>query len=142
MLYAVQAMSAKSAAYRSSVLVVDDEPVIADTIVQILERKGYAALAAYDGDGAIQTALLNPPQLVISDVMMSGMNGIELGISIRRIFPDCKVILSSGQSAASDLIAAALSAGNHFVFLEKPVHPEVLLKHVEQSLKRGEGTAR
>jgi two-component system response regulator VicR len=129
-------MSGKSAPNRPSVLVVDDEPVIADTLVQILEHKGYAASAAYDGDGAIQLALLNPPQLVISDVMMPGINGIELGISIRRIFPDCKVILSSGQAEASDLITAALSAGNHFVFLQKPVQLNVLLKHVEEILKR------
>jgi CheY-like chemotaxis protein len=87
MLYAVQAMPTDS---RPLVLVVDDEPVIADTIAQILEKRGYAAIAAYDGEDAIQAALLNPPQLVISDVMMPGMNGIELGISIRRIFPDCK----------------------------------------------------
>jgi DNA-binding response OmpR family regulator len=134
--YAVQPVPSCSKHYRPLVLVVDDEPLIADTIAQILEYKGYAALAAYDGDGAIQLALLNPPRLVISDVMMPGINGIELGISIRRIFPDCTVILSSAHAAASDLIAAALSAGNHFVFLEKPVHPNVLLKHVEEVLRR------
>lgn len=119
---------------RPSVLVVDDEPAIAHTVAQILIQKGYSAYAASDGESAIKIALLDPPQLVISDVVMPGMNGVDLGIAIRRMFPDCKVILSSGRAASSDLITAALSAGNHFVFLQKPVHPSVLLKHVEESL--------
>jgi CheY-like chemotaxis protein len=127
-------MTTKDTLYRPSVLVVDDEHVIADTITEILKHAGYSAVAAYDGEGAIEAALLTPPRLVISDVMLPGMNGVDLGIAIRRMFPDCKVILSSGRAASSDLITAALSAGNHFVFLQKPVHPSVLLKHVEESL--------
>jgi CheY-like chemotaxis protein len=116
-----QAMDTGSAVYRPLILVVDDEPVLADTLAEILKQEGYSSLAVYDGESAIEAALLDPPQLVISDVMMPGINGIDLGIAIRRIFPDCKVILSSGQPASSNLIAATLSAGNHFVFLEKPV---------------------
>jgi CheY-like chemotaxis protein len=116
-----QAMDTGSAVYSPLILVVDDEPVLADTLAEILKQEGYSSLAVYDGESAIEAALLDPPQLVISDVMMPGINGIDLGIAIRRIFPDCKVILSSGQPASSNLIAATLSAGNHFVFLEKPV---------------------
>jgi hypothetical protein len=55
--------------------------------------------------------------------------------SIRRIFPDCKVILSSGKPHSGDLLAAALSAGSHFIFLQKPVPPDLLLAHVSQSPK-------
>lgn len=134
MLYAVHTVSAKATSGHTLILVVDDDTIIADTLVQILNHSGFAAYATYDGESAIEAALLAPPRLVISDVMMPGMNGIDLGIAIRRIFPDCKVILSSGVAASSDLIATALSAGNHFVFLEKPVYPEVLLKHVAASL--------
>jgi CheY-like chemotaxis protein len=129
-------MTSSNKGQYSLIMVVDDEHVIADTITKILEHEGYSALAAYDGESAIEAALLNPPRLVISDVMLPGMNGVDLGIAIRRIFPDCKVILSSGQAASSALISAALSAGNHFVFLQKPVHPSVLLKHVAESLKQ------
>lgn len=128
-------MSAPAASNRPLVLVVDDDTVIADTLAQILNQSGFAAYATYDGRSAIEAALLHPPQLIISDVTMPGISGIELGMTVRRIFPDCKVILSSGVEGSSDLIAAALSAGNHFVFLQKPVHPSVLLKHVEALLK-------
>lgn len=134
MLYPVLAMTTHHTSSSRAVLVVDDDIVIADTLAEVLNHAGFPAHAAYDGESAIEAALLSPPRLVISDVMMPGVNGIDLGISIRRIFPDCKVILLSGVAASSDLIATALSAGNHFVFLEKPVRPEVLLKHVEESL--------
>lgn len=122
-------------AYHPTVLVVDDEVVVAETLAKILRLHGYNVVTAYDGEDAIEAALLRPPELVISDVILPGMDGIELGITIRRIFPDCKVILSSGKSHSGDLLEAALSAGNHFVFLEKPVSPNLLLAHVSQSLK-------
>jgi CheY-like chemotaxis protein len=128
-------MAKDTTANRPVILVVDDEPIIADTLAHILSQKGYAASAAHDGESAIQDALVRPPNLVISDVSMPGMNGIDLGIAIRKIFPDCKVILFSGQSASQDLVAAALSVGNHFEFLQKPLQPEVLLKRVAESLK-------
>lgn len=128
-------MTGNTAHYRARILVVDDEAVIADTLVQILEHHGYSASAAYDGREALQLALLNPPQVLVSDVMMPGMTGIDLGIAVRRIFPDCKIILFSGQAASRDLIAEALSIAGHFRFLEKPVHPTTLLNSVERSLE-------
>jgi DNA-binding NtrC family response regulator len=120
--------------YRPVVLVVDDEAVIADTLALILRYNGYTVITAYDAEAAMEAALLSPPSLVISDVVLPGMNGIEFGIAVRRIFPDCKVILSSGQAHSSSLIAAAQSIGHHFLFLTKPVPPDDLLAHVAQSL--------
>jgi DNA-binding response OmpR family regulator len=116
MVYALFSMTTSDKSYRPSIWVVDDETVIADTIAQILTHEGYAASVAYDGESAFQAALLTPPQLVISDVILPGSNGVDLGITIRRIFPDCTVILSSGEAASSAPITAAQSAGNHFVF--------------------------
>jgi DNA-binding response OmpR family regulator len=118
-----------------TIMVVDDETVIADTLTQILERNGYAAYAAYDAESAIEAALLMPPELVISDVMLPGINGVELGIKIRRIFPGCNVILFSGQSRSRDLLTAALTAGSHFLFIEKPIHPTVLMERVSENFK-------
>lgn len=121
--------------YRPTILVIDDEAVIAETLAKILQKSGYDVVTAYDAEDGIQAALLRPPELVISDIMLPGMNGIELGITIRRIFPDCKVLLSSGKPHSGDLLTAALSAGNHFVFLQKPVPPDVLLAQISQSLR-------
>src|SRR5208337_2159245 len=89
--------------YRPLVLVVDDESTIADTLAEILTRSGYAAMAAYDGEGALETALLMPPELLITDVVLPEMSGIELAITMRRVFPECKIILFSGQASTADL---------------------------------------
>jgi CheY-like chemotaxis protein len=121
--------------YRPVVLVVDDESVIADTLAEILSRSGYAAMAAYDGEDALETALLTPPEMLITDVILPGINGIELAMRVRRIFPDCKVLLFSGQAHSTDLLAHAISAGHRFNLLRKPIHPRDLLAEVAEYLK-------
>ncbi len=123
------------AAFRPVVLVVDDESAIADSLASILKLSGYAAMAAYDGESALETALLVPPELLITDVILPGMNGIDLAIAVRRIFPECKVVLFSGQAATSNLLAAAGRSGHNFTLLTKPIHPGDLLAHITAALK-------
>lgn len=120
---------------RPSILVVDDESSIADTLAEILIRSGYAARAAYDADSALEASLLNPPEMLISDVVLPGMSGIDLAITMRRIFPDCKIILFSGQASTADLLAAANREGHQFVLLNKPVHPTDLLARISAGFK-------
>jgi DNA-binding response OmpR family regulator len=119
---------------RPVVLVVDDESAIADTLAKILTLSGYAAMPVYDAEEALETALLMPPELLITDVMLPGMNGIELAITMRRIFPDCKVLLFSGQAATTDLLNSARISGHEFSLLSKPVHPTDLLRRVTECL--------
>ena len=121
--------------YRPIVLVVDDESVIADTLAEILSRSGYKGVAAYDGDSALETALLSPPEMLITDVVLPGITGIELAIKMRRIFPECKIILFSGQASTADLLASARADGHHFTLLNKPLHPHDLLLRVAEGLK-------
>lgn len=123
--------------HRPSVLVVDDESAIADTLAEILTRSGYAARATYDASAALEIALLSPPELLVTDVVLPGMSGIELAITIRRIFPDCKILLFSGQASTEDLLAAARRDGHQFTLLSKPLHPLDLLARVSDSLKHG-----
>src|ERR1700733_12961895 len=124
-----------SPSHRPMVMVVDDESSIADTLAEILSRSGYAAVTAYDGDSALETALLTPPEMLITDVVLPGMTGIELAISVRRIFPDCKIILFSGQASTADLLASARADGHHFTLLNKPLHPQDLLARVSEGVK-------
>lgn len=121
--------------YRPAVLVVDDESVIADTLAEILSRSGYKGIAAYDGDSALEVALLTPPEMLITDVVLPGITGIELAIKMRRIFPECKIILFSGQASTADLLASARADGHHFTLLNKPLHPQDLLLRVSEGLK-------
>lgn len=131
-----EAPPADTTPYRPTVLVVDDESAIADTVAAILSRSGYAVMTAYDGPEALEIALLSPPELLITDVSLPGMSGIELAITIRRIFPDCRILLFSGHVATADLLAGAQRAGHTFTLLSKPVHPKDLLAWVAQSLKQ------
>jgi CheY-like chemotaxis protein len=119
------------------IIVVDDEPIIADTLVNILEGEGHDALAVSHGESAIKWAKMIRPDAIISDVMMPGMNGIEAAKAILAELPNCQIILFSGQAASSDLLAMARAEGYMFEVLAKPINPEVLL----QKLKSGEAGA-
>jgi DNA-binding NtrC family response regulator len=63
------------------------------------------------------------------------MSGIELAIKVKRIFPDCRILLFSGQAATTELLTSANRAGHRFDLLTKPIHPNDLLTHVSASLK-------
>jgi CheY-like chemotaxis protein len=112
------------------VLVVDDERVIADTLATILNQNGFEASAVYSGSDAVDRALASRPDLVISDVIMQDMNGIEAAIRIRKGLPDCKILLFSGQAATADLLEKARKQGHEFEILAKPVHPQDLLAKI------------
>ena len=109
------------------VLVVDDERVIADTLAIILNQNGFTATAVYSGTGAIEKARSERPDLIISDVIMEDMNGIDAAINIRQFLPSCKILLFSGQAATADLLEKARAKGHQFEILAKPVHPQDLL---------------
>ncbi|MEO6982804.1 MAG: response regulator, partial [Edaphobacter sp.] len=100
-----------SAPTRHVVLVVDDEKVIADTLSMILSKSGYAVLTAYDGATALDLASAIPPELLITDVVMPGMTGVELAIEMTRMTPDCKVLMFSGQAITRDLLLKTRNEG-------------------------------
>jgi CheY-like chemotaxis protein len=112
---------------KPKVLVVDDERVIADTLAIILNQHGFEAAAVYTGTAAVERAKMVRPDLVISDVIMPDMNGIEAAIHIRKFLPSCKILLFSGQAATADLLENARNQGHEFEILAKPVHPQDLL---------------
>ena len=120
-------MSNDGQAPKPRVLVVDDEHRIADTLAIILNQAGFDASAVYTGTAAVERATQDKPDLIISDVIMPDMNGIEAAIRIRKILPGCKILLFSGQAATADLLEKARAQGHEFEILAKPVHPQDLL---------------
>ena len=115
------------------VLVVDDEQVIANTLTQILNQRGLNAKAAYSGETAIEVATDLRPDILISDVAMHGINGVDVAIAVTRGTPKCRVVLFSGQAATADLLRRAEDAGYRFEILAKPVHPRTLLTLLRRS---------
>ena len=123
------------------ILIVDDERRIADTSALILQTEGYQTAVAYDGAGGIARCREFHPHLVLTDVVMPGMSGIEMAIAVRKEFPRCAILLISGQAATADMLEAARRQGHTFVLLAKPVHPTVLLRRVAQILNAGDAVA-
>jgi DNA-binding response OmpR family regulator len=101
--------------------------VITYTVSEILSQSNFAVLTANSGSEALEIAMLIPPDILITDRLMPGMDGLDLGLAIRCVAPDCKVIVSSGRLLSPENIRQANLAGLDFVTLAKPVHPSRLL---------------
>jgi CheY-like chemotaxis protein len=112
------------------VFVVDDEHVIASSLAAILKLHGYSATSFTSPLEALAAARLKAPDLLISDVAMPGISGIELAIQMRAQYPTCKVLLFSGQATTVDLLEDARARGHDFDLLLKPVPPTELLFEV------------
>lgn len=112
---------------KPKVLVADDERVIADTLAIILNQSGFSAKAVYSGEAAVEMSESWRPDMLISDVIMADLNGIQAAIRIRQMLPSCKILLFSGQAATADLLEKAQREGHQFEILAKPVHPQDLL---------------
>ena len=117
------------------VLIVDDERVIADTLSIILSKSGFSTMTAYDGESALELARAVHPDLLISDVVMPEMTGVELAIAVTETVPGCKVLLFSGQATTVDLLEKARHRGHDFT---KPVHPTDMLRRISECLERRE----
>jgi DNA-binding NtrC family response regulator len=81
---------------KARVFVVDDEQIIADTFAMILNQSGFDAVPLYNGPDAIALCRRKPCDVLLTDVMMNPMNGVDTALAIRQICPTCKVLLFSG----------------------------------------------
>jgi DNA-binding response OmpR family regulator len=115
---------------KPKVLVADDERVIADTLAMILNQSGFEARPVYSGEMALNLAPTFEPNMLISDVIMADLNGIDAAIRIRALLPQIKILLFSGQAATADLLEKARAQGYEFEILAKPVHPQDLLNRL------------
>jgi DNA-binding response OmpR family regulator len=106
------------------VLVVDDERIIADSLAMILNRSGFAARAAYNGNAAVIQALQWRPAALISDVVLPGMSGIETATTILQFVPECHILLFSGHGTLDRMQQVG---DRSLEILPKPVHPREVL---------------
>ena len=113
------------------VLVVDDEFIIASTLATILQRNGFDAVFFTEPLEVLKDAEKTTPDLLISDVMMPRITGVDLAMLMRKRYPGCKVLLFSGQAATADLLEAARGKGHNFEVLTKPIHPAEFLRKIK-----------
>jgi len=114
------------------IFVVDDEEIVATSLAALLETFGFNAIAFNHPLKALEAGRSQSPDLLISDVMMPVLNGIELAVELLRVCPECKVLLLSGQAATEDLLEAAHAGGNEFELIGKPVHPSDLVRKIRE----------
>jgi DNA-binding NtrC family response regulator len=125
------------------IIVVDDEPVIADTLVNMLLGEGHDAFAVSNGKSAISlTKLMRParPDLLVTDVIMPGMNGVETAKEMVKLVPTCRIILFSGHAASTDLVSKAEAEGYSFEILAKPINPTILLAAINRGQAKVTGS--
>ncbi len=119
---------------------VDDEEELVSALVERLELRGIDAIGVTSGDEALEHLRDEPFDVVIMDVKMPGIGGLEVLRTINRRYPDVKVILLTGHGSAEDSeIGRRLGA---VAYLQKPVDLEDLLATVEQAMGSKEGAPR
>jgi DNA-binding NtrC family response regulator len=114
----------------TQIFIVDDEPVIASTLATILRMHGFSARFFTSPLEALAAARSKAPDLLLSDVTMPGISGIDLAMKMRAQHPQCKILLFSGHPTTLRLIEDARSRGHEFHLLLKPMPPDELLLEI------------
>ena len=117
------------------ILVIDDEPQVRAMLQQMLEREGYKVVEAEEGGVGIKLYQEHPPDLVITDILMPGKEGIETILALRKAYPGVKIIAISGggRMGKLDVLPIAKSFGAVRT-LAKPFEREELLEAVRAVL--------
>ena len=116
----------------SRILVVDDEPDMARSVVRTLERARHQVSVCHSGEKALELAAADPPDLVVSDLRMPGMDGLELLAELRARHSGVSVVLLTGHSSVDSAVEAIKKGATDY--LTKPFAPEELLLRVEKAL--------
>ena len=115
---------------KPNVLVIDDDRMVADTLAEILRLHGFAPVALYSGEEAIEFAERFRPDIVLSDIRMHRVDGIETAKMIRQRHPECRVILFTASTVSSKARQAIECSG--FELLQRPLHPHRVLSLLRQ----------
>jgi DNA-binding response OmpR family regulator len=116
-----------------SVWVVESEPTIASTLAIILESQGYRAKVFARPSDALQACSMELPAVVVADVSLPDLAGIDLAASLKQACPECGVLLLSAQANTSEtIVQAARSLGPRSTLMPKPLHPKVLLETLNE----------
>ncbi|WP_457575006.1 response regulator [Desulfolithobacter sp.] len=117
------------------VLLVDDEKELISTLSERLSFRGIDADWVTSGEEALKKILEKDYDIVILDIKMPGLSGIDLGRKIRDIKPGFKVIFVTGHGSAADFKAGTAQSGRDF-YLAKPINIDLLIEKMHEVLKQ------
>ncbi len=118
------------------ILLVDDEADFAVTLAERLRLRGLTVETAFDGEQALEKIEQDLPRIVVLDVMMPGLGGMEVLQRVREDHPDLPVILLTGHGSTRDGIEGMRMGA--FDYLMKPIKIEELVKKIEEALGGGQ----
>jgi two-component system, OmpR family, alkaline phosphatase synthesis response regulator PhoP len=118
---------------RTTILVVDDERSLVDLVRGYLEREGFRVVFAYDGQAAIDSACRESPDLVVLDLMLPEVDGLEVCRQIRQ-FSDAYVLMLTARTEEVDRIVGLSVGADDYV--TKPFSPRELVARVKAMLRR------
>lgn len=122
---------------KERILIVDDEKNIVSSLQEILNDEGYDIVTAEDGLDALEMVQAEPPDLVLLDIWIPGMDGIEVLQAIKTYHPEIEVLVMSGHGTI-DTAVKATKLGS-YDFIEKPFSLDQLVLSVEKALKQRKG---
>ncbi|HEY9402475.1 MAG TPA: sigma-54 dependent transcriptional regulator [Pyrinomonadaceae bacterium] len=121
---------------KGRVLVIDDEPLVLETLRELLTAEGFEAAAESDAERALERVAQFLPSVVVSDVKMPGLNGFELLRQLRTRHPEIAVILLTGEGSVETALRAIQEEGAYHYF-EKPIDNEKLCAVVGRAMEEG-----
>ncbi len=119
---------------KTRVLIVDDEQEFAKTLAERMQTRGLQAEAVFSGDEAVRVVKSKPLDVVVLDLAMPGMDGIETLKKMLAINPDLQVIMLTGQATVGKGVEAVKEGA--FEFLEKPIRMEALVEKIGKAKSR------
>jgi len=118
------------------ILVVDDEPTIVNTVRTYLDKEGYTVYTAFDGPAALKAARVFRPDLIVLDIMLPGMDGIEVLRCLRQESDVYVLMLTARADELDKIVGLTVGADD---YLTKPFSPRELVARVKAILRRGRG---
>jgi CheY-like chemotaxis protein len=116
-------------------MILDDDNAVRHTWTIIFRQQGYKVVPVDRGEAAIDAARDEAPDLLLADIHLPDMSGIEAARRVRQIAPACHVLLISGDSDSSEALDAARAQGVTFEVLPKPISPTDLIKRIADRLR-------
>jgi two-component system, OmpR family, response regulator MprA len=121
---------------KAHILVVDDDPRITDLLRRVLAYEGYSVASAASGNEALKRTLERPPDLVVLDIMLPGLDGLEVARRLRAADDNVPVLMVTARDAVADRVKGLETGADDY--LVKPFAPEELVARVKALLRRNQ----